>query len=141
MIEVIRQSPKRLKFLGPKWSQKMFIDSYVQILQRLLHSSLFFLLNSNFEPKWMLYMMMMVSTPMPLSPHTKRMHPCCDDYLNVHIIGYVSDVGIDRNLRICREIILTVRGIKSSHFTHFTSNLAMLGMLHYNLHTCFTHYI
>ena len=82
---------------------------------------------------------MMASTPMSLSPHTKWIHLCCDDYLDFHIIGYACVVGIDKNQRLWREIIPTIRGLKSSYFTQFTSNLAMLRMLHCIIHTYFTH--
>ena len=98
------------------------LDSYVAILQRALRSGLFFLLTSNSELKRILSMM--VSPPMPPTPHTKWIHLWCDDYLEVNIIGYVSVVGITRNHRLWREIILTIRGIKSPYFTQSTYTLA-----------------
>ena len=137
MIEVFWNHQNRLKFVDHFGPKKIELNSYVPILQRLLHSSLFFLLISNFEPKLMLSMI--ASTPMSLSPHTKWIHLCCDDYLDFHIIGYACVVGIDKNQRLWREIIPTIRGLKSSYFTQFTSNLAMLGMFHCIIHTYFTY--
>lgn len=51
MIEVIRQSPNTLKFLGPKWSQKCeLIPTYDTDFTAAASLSLFFLLTSILSP-------------------------------------------------------------------------------------------
>ena len=126
---------KIAKIFGTIWSQNNWIDSYVAILQRVLHSGLFFLLHLQF---WAQYKRILSIWSLLLCT---KCHTRNGSYLKVYIIDYVSLVGIARNHRLWRERIPAIRSIKSSYFTHFTSTLAMLGMIHRIKHMDFTQYI
>ena len=84
---------------------------------------------------------MMSFAPTPLTPHTKRIHLRRDYYLKAIIIGCLIPVGLAINRCLWREIILTIRCIKSSCYTQFYSTLAMSGVIHSIIHFHFTLYI
>ena len=82
-----------------------------------------------------------VSPSMPRTPHTKWTYLFCGYNPKANTIGYVYPVGIARNHCLWWEIILTIRCIKSSSYTQFTSTLAMFGMIQRRLDIHFNKYV
>ena len=126
-------------FFTSIWRWKIWTNSYVRFLQDLCYSRLFFLLPSNSELKRMLSMM--VSPPTPTTPHMKQIHLCCDYCLKFNIIGCLFPAGLAMNRCLRREIIPTIKCIKSSYYTQFNSTLAMSGVIHFIIHFHFTQYM
>ena len=139
LIDVLWIHQKSLNFLSPQGDKKFVTNSYVDILQRLLHSGLFFLLSSNSELKRM--PSMMVSPPTATTPHMKQIHLCCGYCLKFNIIGCLFPAGLAMNRCLRREIIPTIKCIKSSYYTQFNSTLAMSGVINFIIHFHFTQYI